>query len=244
MTALETSFMSTPNAISPPMSWIQALEHEARALLEQLDTHPASRQLFDGSIRTESYVHYLIRTYQYARWTTPLLAEAGHRMKHLGQHPELGELLLRKAAEEHGHERWLLADLKNLGWPAERAGRMSPGFAVSAYIAWNRFTSGADRPVAFLGTAYVLEYLSVYRASQSVERLLAAQRIPNIHKAVTFLRAHGSADSGHVAELTALLTPLKAPEEQAAVLLSAQTTRTLYMGLFTEGPEEPRAHAH
>jgi thiaminase len=224
--------MYTRNGNHPPGSWLNTLEHEARTLLDALDACPATRRLFDGSIDTESYAHYLLRTYQYARWSTQLLAEAGSRMKHLDQHSQLGELLLRKATEEHGHERWLLADLKNLGWSAERVEQAECGPAVTAYIAWNRFTSRRGRPEAFLGTAYVLEYLSVHRASQTVERLLAAGTIPHIHRAVTFLRAHGSADGEHVAELTSLLSSLEDGEAQSAILLSARTMRILYMGLF------------
>ncbi len=230
----ESSFM---------MNWLTALEHEARMLLEELDAHPEARRLFDGSIDKNGYVHYLIQTYHYARWTTPLMAEAGQRMKHLGPHPELGDLLLQKANEERGHERWLLADLKNLGWSAERVERQMPTPAVTAYVAWNRFTSRCGRPEAFLGTAYVLEYLSVHRASESVERMLAAHTIPNIRKAVTFLRAHGTADEKHVEDLTSLLSPLVDREEQAALLLSARTTRVLYVGLFTEGTRTNAAHA-
>ncbi|WNG22642.1 iron-containing redox enzyme family protein [Cystobacter fuscus] len=236
--------MSTPDENPPSMNWISALEHEARALLEALDAHPAARRLFEGSIDAESYAHYLVQTYHYARWSTPLLAEAGQRMLRLGRHAVLGQLLLQKASEEHGHERWLLADLKNLGWSAERVERTEPSPAVSAYVAWNRFTSRHGRPEAFLGTAYVLEYLSVHRASGAVERLLAAGRIPRIHKAVTFLRAHGSADVGHVEELTSLLSPLTDPEEQSALLLSARTTRVLYLGLFARGMHEDAAHTH
>ncbi|WP_224366236.1 iron-containing redox enzyme family protein [Hyalangium versicolor] len=224
------------------MSWLTSLELEARTLLEELDTHPKARRLFDGSIDKNSYVHYLIQTYHYARWTTPLMAEAGRRMKRLGMHPRLGNLLLQKSDEERGHERWLLADLKNLGWSAERVERQMPSPAVTAYVAWNRFTSRSGRPEAFLGTAYVLEYLSVHRASQSVERMLAANTIPNIRKAVTFLKAHGTEDEKHVAELTALLSPLVEREEQAALLLSARTTRVLYLGLFTEETYKNAAH--
>jgi len=214
------------------MNWLTALEHEARTLLAELNAHPEARRLCDGSIGEDGYVRYLIQTYHYARWTTPLLAEAGRRMKRLGRHSRLGELLLRKSDEERGHERWLLADLRNLGWSPERIERQMPNPAVTAYVAWNRFTSRCGRPEAFLGTAYVLEYLSVHRASQSAERMLAANTIPNIRKAVTFLKAHGSADERHVEELTSLLSPLDDPEEQAALLLSARTTRVLYLGLF------------
>jgi pyrroloquinoline quinone (PQQ) biosynthesis protein C len=117
-----------------------------------------------------------------------------------------------------------------------------PNPAVTAYVAWNRFTSRCGRPEAFLGTAYVLEYLSVHRAQQSVERMLAANAIPNIRKAVTFLKAHGTADVGHVEELTSLLSPLVDREEQAALLLSARTTRVLYLGLFAVDGHESAAH--
>jgi pyrroloquinoline quinone (PQQ) biosynthesis protein C len=230
--------MHTQPGTQTQKDWTAALEHEARTLLEELDTHPAARRLFEGSIDADSYAHYLVQTYHYVRWTTPLLAEAGHRMKRLGRHPALRELLLQKAKEERGHERWLLADLKNLGWPTRRVENTERSPAVDAYIAWNRYTALSGVPTAFLGTAYVLEYLSVQRASRTVERLLAANTIPNIRKAVTFLRGHGNADGAHVAELASVLRSLTDPREQSALLLSARTTRALYTGLFADGMGE------
>jgi pyrroloquinoline quinone (PQQ) biosynthesis protein C len=217
-----------------PTDWTSALEQEARMLVDSLDTHPAARRLFHGSIDAEGYAKWLVQTYHYVRWTTPLLARASQRMKQLGWHPELAELLLQKAAEEQGHERWLLADLKNLGWTREQVERTELRPAVVAYVAWNRFTSETGEPTAFLGTAYVLEYLSVHRAGEAVERLIARGAIPNIRKAVTFLRGHAGADGAHVAELASVLRTLTDPEEQRAILLSAHITRTLYLGLFPE----------
>ncbi|HYO53290.1 iron-containing redox enzyme family protein [Archangium sp.] len=232
--------MHTQTGTQTQKDWTEALAHEARTLVEDLDAHPAARHLFEGSINAGGYAHYLVQTYHYVRWTTPLLAEASHRMRHLGRHPQLAELLLQKATEEFGHERWLLADLKNLGWPAERVENAERCPAVDAYIAWNRYTALSGVPTAFLGTAYVLEYLSVQRASGTVERLLAAHTIPNIRKAVTFLRGHGNTDGGHVAELASVLRTLTDPGEQAALLLSARTTRALYTGLFArEAAKDP-----
>lgn len=43
-------------------------------------------------------------------------------------------------------------------------------------------------------------------------------------------------------ELTSLLSSLKDQEEQAALLLSARTTRVLYLGLFGEGSRKNAAH--
>lgn len=224
--------MQTHHGRQASTEGLDALEQEAHALVEMLDAHPAARRLFEGRIDAGGYASYLVQTYHYVRWTTPLLAEAGERMKRLGQHPELAELLVRKAVEERGHERWLLADLRNLGWPAERVEGAARYPAVDAYVAWNRYTSVSGVPTAFLGTAYVLEYLSVQRAARTVERLLSADAIPNIRKAVTFLRGHGDADGEHVAELASVLRSFTDGEEQEALLLSARTTRALYPGFF------------
>jgi len=128
------------------MDWTSALEHEARQLVEALDTHPGAQRLFDGSIDTEGYAAWLAQTYHYVRWTTPLLEQAGRRMKRQGRHPRLAELLLQKCLEERGHERWLLADLKNLGWTREQVEDFQLCPAVAAYVAWNRFTAEVASP--------------------------------------------------------------------------------------------------
>jgi pyrroloquinoline quinone (PQQ) biosynthesis protein C len=213
--------------------WTSALEHEARMLVEELDAHPMAQRLFNGTIDTQGYARWLAQTYHYVRWTTPLLSMAGERMMKLGRHPALAGLLLQKASEEQGHEQWLLADLRRLGWTPGQVNRTVRSPAVAAYVAWNRFTAVDGAPVAFLGTSYVLEYLSVHRARMAADRLVARGAIPNIHKAITFLRGHADADAEHVAQLSAVLRSLTAPEEQAALVLSARTTRALYMGLFS-----------
>ncbi|MCE9672618.1 iron-containing redox enzyme family protein [Myxococcus stipitatus] len=219
---------------SKPMDWVGLLEQEGRGLVATLDAHPEASRLFDGTIDREGYVHYLVQTYHYVRWSTPLLKGAGARLNRLGRHPKLADLLLQKSEEERGHERWLLADLENLGCPVRAVQDTIPSPAVDAYTGWNCFTAWAGVPTAFLGTAYVLEYLSVTRATGAVDRLLQVSAIPNIHRAVTFLRSHGSLDEDHVAELTSVLRTLTEVEDQAAVVLSARTTRVVYPGFFRD----------
>ncbi|NOJ78782.1 iron-containing redox enzyme family protein [Myxococcus xanthus] len=216
------------------VDWVAVLEQEARGLVAALDAQPDARRLFDGTIDTEGYIHYLIQTYHYARWSTPMLAEAGHRLERQGRHPHLAELLVQKAGEERGHEKWLLSDLKNLGCPEARVEAAARTPAVDAYTGWNFFTSRSGVPTAVLGTAYVLEYLSQTRATGVVERLIAADVIPNIRKSVTFLRSHGALDGDHVAEMEAVLRTLTDPEDQAAVIFSARATRCIYPGIFRE----------
>ncbi|HZI11379.1 MAG TPA: iron-containing redox enzyme family protein [Myxococcus sp.] len=212
------------------------LEQESRKLIDWLDAQPRSRRLFEGTLDAQEYAAFLVQTYHYVRWTTPLLALAGTRMRRDGLHPALAGLLLQKSAEEQGHEQWVLADLRALGWDAEVVRRVEPVPAVAAYVAWNRFTADAGSPTAFLGTAYVLESLSVLRAGVAARRLVERGAIPNVHRAVTFLRGHAGADGEHVAELATVLRGLTAPEEQEALVLSARATRALYQGLFSGGP--------
>jgi thiaminase len=219
---------------------ITPLENESRELIHQLDAHPRVRQLFEGTLDAAAYAHYLVQTYHYVRWTTPLLALAGRRMATQGRYPALASLLLHKAREETGHERWLLADLHHLGWSAEAVEHAPRCAAVEAYVAWNRFTAEAGSPTAFLGTAYVLEALSASRAGAAARNLVEHGAIPGIRRAVTFLRGHGDADEGHVAELATLLGALTDPEEQQALLLSARTTRALYPGLFEDSRSPAR----
>ncbi|RYZ39375.1 MAG: heme oxygenase [Myxococcaceae bacterium] len=214
--------------------WLDSLRREARGLVRELEATPGARRLFEGRIQQDEYIHYLVQTYQYVRWSTEFLQESGERMKREGQHTALADLLIQKAREENGHERWLLADLKNLGLTQEQVEGAPVCSAVRAYVEWNRFTTLSGVPTAFLGTAYVLEYLSVERAPGTVDRLIADSGIPNIQKAVTFLRGHGNADGDHVAELEAVLGRLTSPEEQAALHLSARTTRALFPSFFRE----------
>ncbi|RKH50481.1 heme oxygenase [Corallococcus sp. AB049A] len=214
--------------------WLARLDEEARALVAAVDAQPDGRRLLDGTLDAEGYIHYLVQTYHYARWSTPILAEGGYRLRRLGRHPELAELLVQKGEEEKGHDRWLLSDLKNLGVPEEQVEAAERSPAVDAYTGWNFFTSLAGVPTAVLGTAYALEYLSRTRAGVWAERLKAVAAIPNIHKSVTFLRSHGALDGDHVAEMQRILAPLTDPEDQEAILFSARVARSVYPRIFRE----------
>ncbi|NTX49770.1 iron-containing redox enzyme family protein [Myxococcus sp. CA051A] len=215
-------------------NWLAALDAEARGLVAAVDARPDGHRLFEGSLDAAGYIHYLVQTYHYARWSTPILGEAGERLKRLGRHPELAQLLIQKGEEERGHDRWLLSDLKNLGCSEESVETAVRSPAVEAYTGWNFFTSRAGVPTAVLGTAYVLEYLSQTRAGVWARRLKEVSAIPNIHKSVTFLRSHGALDGDHVAEMARLLERLTEPEDQEAILFSARIARSVYPCIFRE----------
>lgn len=219
---------------------VVTLEGEVFGLIHGLDEHPGARRLFAGAVTVAEYAHYLEQTYHYVRWTRPLLARAGERLAEAGGQDALAELLLGKAAEETGHEQWALSDLGALGRDAEAVRRSRPCAAVEAYVAWNRFTAEAGSPLAFLGTAYVLESLSALRAGEAVMNLLARGAIPRIEEAVLFLRGHAGADGPHIAHLASVLREVADPKARGAIALSARVTRELYAGIFDRGAHAGR----
>jgi pyrroloquinoline quinone (PQQ) biosynthesis protein C len=211
---------------------ITRLRDEAAATIAAVDASRCIGACLDGTAELAQYASFLRETYHYVRWSHGTLAEAGRRMLALGRHETLGRLLSEKSGEEYGHEAWALADLEALGFdPAEIAGSI-PSAATEAYVAWVRFLARSPYPSAYLGTAYVLESLSVARAGRAAAALVAAARIPNIDRAVTYLLGHADADGGHVETLEALLAPVEDEAEIDAIATSARTTRFLYAGIL------------
>jgi thiaminase len=211
--------------------------------MKDLDAEPFAARLLAGAITIDEYASFLVQTYLYVRHTRPLLRRAARRLSKVADRPELAELYQRKADEEDGHERWALADLCAIGRGADEARRASPTPAVSAYIAWNSFTVECGSPIAFLGTAYVLEALSAARAAETVKNLVAQSGIPCIERAVVFLRGHADADTDHVEQLGRCLVALAvSPSDRQDVLLSAMITRATYAKLLagiTPAPSRP-----
>jgi hypothetical protein len=208
---------------------VAALDREADLLIEGLEEHPVARTLFDGTITADHYAAYLDQTQHYVGVAGELLRASGERFAATQRHPGLARLLLRKSEEEEGHDAWARADRRALGRGGAGAG---PNVAVQAYVSSHRFEAQMGSGAAFLGTAYVLEALSARRATLAVRNLLAKSCIPGIEGAVTFLRAHGEEDQGHLAHLAATLRGFTEPDDLEAVLHSARSTRRFFPGFF------------
>lgn len=220
-------------------SLLDTLDHTVSDLLRALDAHPAARRLLEGDLSTDEYAAFLGQTYLYVRHTRPLLRRAGERLARSGTSPDLARLFLQKAEEEQGHEAWALEDLARIHRPLESGAPPRPSYAVAAYVAWNQFQVEAGSPLAFLGTAYVLEALSLARAGKAAERLVARGRIAGIERGVRFLRGHADADEGHVDALRGLFARLDATEDGRAIALSAAVTAALYLGMFSTAGATP-----
>lgn len=213
------------------MTIIRDLEHEVDLLIRGMEENPATASMRNGSASLATYRAFLTETFHYVRWTQPLLLRAGHRLRDLGKQPEMAALFMAKSEEEFGHEKWALDDLKALGVEEEDIRLSGPCSAVEAYVAWNRFMVDGTYPTGHLGTAYVLEALSVRGAQLAVDNMVRTGLIPNIKNAVGYLTGHAEADEGHVSVLAELIACLKNPAELEAILASARVTRITYLGM-------------
>ncbi|MDC0742438.1 iron-containing redox enzyme family protein [Polyangium mundeleinium] len=211
---------------------VETLDTTVSDLLSALDAHPAARRLLAGDLDTDEYAAFLGQTYLYVRQTRPLLRRAGERLARAGKALDLARLFLQKADEEQGHDLWVLEDLAAIGRAQSPAAPPRPSPAVTAYIAWNQFQVEAGSPLAFLGTAYILEALSQARAGTTAAHLVARRRIPGIERGVRFLRGHADADEGHTSVLRGLFARLEAEGDRRAITLSAAVTAALYLGMF------------
>jgi len=206
------------------------LDREADKLIDNLDAHPIARTLFAGTITATHYAEFLEQTQHYVSVAHELLRASGERLLRTHRHLLLARLLIEKAEEEAGHDVWARNDRVAIGFGAASSG---PNVAVQAYIFGHRFEAEMGSGAAFLGTAYVLEKLSARRASSTVQNLLSRSRIAGIEKAVTFLRAHGEEDLGHIARLAALLLDFSDRTDTEAILRSARRTRLFFPGFFS-----------
>lgn len=223
---------------------VSDLKRELDHLVEGLDQRSAIKAFKDGSADKQLYVAFLAQTRHYVALTEPCLAAAGRRLKELGQHPQLADLLIQKAEEEAGHDILCDDDLRALGLdPEQTLAAHAPGGWVTAYNSWIQAATSGRHPAAFLGSAYLLEGLAVKRAGVVAKALVAHNTIDRIADAVSFLDLHAEADVEHVDDMDRILAELNDPAEREAIVLTAAMTREAYLGMLDDVAEiGGRAH--
>lgn len=218
--------------LNPGNEFVSTLRSKQQDFHDRLDRTDFFYRLCNGLLTREEYIRFLAQSRHFVVLSMPTLAKCGERLRSLGKHERLAELLFEKADEEYHHEVLLDNDIEKLGMSAADALSSGPGPWVNAYNAWIAAISESDTPAAYLGSAYVLEALAVHRASQAAKALEANSSIPAIDKATSFLRVHGEADVGHVEELENVLVGLDDPVEIESMAVTAEVTRRFYIGMM------------
>ncbi len=182
----------------------------------------------------ELYPEFLFAMYGVTSASAPAMRMAADRCRTLTADDPLafwlGSYFEEHAAEEQGHEQWLLADMEALGVPRQRVLERMPYVSVAALVGAQYYWMLHVHPIAYLGYIAVLEAPAVIEFLSEVS---ARTGIPL--SAMSGHVMHATLDPGHVAEFDAALDALPLTEQhQDLITVSAIATIAHLESVFAD----------
>ncbi|SFH43362.1 AMP-binding protein [Modicisalibacter xianhensis] len=209
------------------MSAYQMLQDATHEERNWLLSAPLLTRAQAGKVSLAEYLGFLTQAYHHVRFTVPLMMDCGaHLPDRLNW---LRAALVEYIEEEHGHEQWILDDIRAAGGDAEAAARSNPHPATQLMVSYVRDVINHGNPVGFFGMVQVLEGTSTALATQAAEQMQASLALPN--DAVRYLTSHGDLDIGHIAFFEGLVNRLENDDLQA-VIETARMVYRLYGAMF------------
>jgi hypothetical protein len=195
--------------------------------------HAATAALWRPVGLRPRYIEYLYAMHALIRASVPLLERAALRCAELPPGDRLAGPLRQyfeeHAAEERGHDAWLLADLSAAGVDPAAALNRLPAPIVAELAGAQYYWVEHHHPVMLLGYILVLEGNAP--APWLANRLAELTGFPVA--AFRTVRDHAELDSEHVAALDGLLDALPlTPAQEAALAVSALRTADGLTRLF------------
>ena len=209
------------------MPFFETLQQRTAPGREELLTVPAIRDCLAGHVTRTRYVAFLREAYHHVKHTVPLLAACRDRLG--AERAFLRAALDHYIEEEHGHEQWILEDLRACGEDAEATRRGAPGPAAEIMVAYAYDYIQRINPTGMFGMVHVLEGTSSALATRAAQAIGAALALPP--RALRYLTSHGSLDQEHVGFFAGVVNRL-APADQHAVIHVATRMYRLYGDLF------------
>lgn len=212
-------------------------------LAEEVAETPHLGAIVRGTASKAVYVACLTQFYHHVGVTVRHLQTAAATLRRRGEYAEIAASFRAHALEERGHERLAALDLRALGVPASQLAGTRPSRAVAAYKAINEHIVSSAAAFAYVGPAFVLEYLSARAAGEAEANLRQKSGIPGIDGALRFLHVHSLADGEHVRAWLDCLSTVRSPEDARTVLWAAETTARLFVAFVSEagGPADAEA---
>ncbi len=175
----------------------------------------------------ELYPEFLFAMLGVMRASVPVMCRAADRSSKLENNPlreELRAYYLEHAAEEEGHDEWLLEDLARLGIQRDRALRRLPYPSIAALVGIQYYWIKHVHPAAFLG------YLAVLEQPAETAFLHEVHHRTGIPLAsMTCHLKHAELDPGHVAEFDAFLDRLPLTQEQEELITVSAIATTSHL---------------
>lgn len=200
---------------------------------QELIQSPIIQDALRGEVTRIQYLAFLAQAYHHVRHTVPLLMACGSR---LGSHHEwLKKAITEYIDEEYGHEQWILNDIQAAGGNVADVVSAPPHISTQAMVAYAYHQIDRNNPIGFFGMVHVLEGTSTALATIAAEKIQANLCLPN--SAFTYLTSHGSLDLEHVKFFEKLMNQLCLPEDQQAVVDTANAIYHLYGEMFRALPQ-------
>lgn len=182
-----------------------------------------------GTLTRAQYSRYLGDVLCYARHSSQVIGMAAVRL--VASHPALADYLFEHAREELGHDRWVEADLRELGLSEAQIDAIQPSSACLRMLGLEYLHAGHGNAVGLFGWMFVLESLGGRVGGQMARGIDQALGLQG--RALYFLTGHAEADADHSRDLFDIIAAHVSDEaDRRAVVAMARESIELYCGIL------------
>jgi hypothetical protein len=200
------------------VSFVETLRATVDAEWEKIKQGGFWRRVMEEPVTTNLYRDLMLQVYHYSRHNSMNQAVAAFQPAPEG----LLKFVYKHAAEELGHERMVVHDLKSIDALREGDLSQAPLPATEALIGYLYYVSLRYGAVARLGYSFWAEgvYGHIAAPFGKITRDLSLTS-----KSLTFFGSHAQADEAHIQQVTDAIEKFATtPENQELVLRVARTT--------------------
>lgn len=193
------------------------------------------RRVVSGQITTEQYASVLCEIYHQVRRHPAALASMTLRLK--GKQIDMVPSILKHALSETGHDELALKDLETLGYSSSCVVESEMLPETKAILGYMYSLLTVERPLAFLGYLFHLEFMPTASGASYINGLKSAG-IPE--EACTFIQDHATIDVAHNKLMERYLNELvESDQDLRAIQEAAETTIQLYVNMLTAALNRP-----
>ena len=216
------------------MKFFERLVKETQKERNELYSITQIQDALRGEISLETYGSYLTEAYHHVKHTTPLLMLTGSKIS--SDKEFLRNALAEYIEEELGHQEWILNDIKNCGFDAQKVRDSKPNIATELMVAYAYDFVNRINPVGFFGMVFVLEGTSTQLATNAANIIMDKLKLKN--NCFSYLLSHGSLDLKHMDFFEKLMSQISDEKDQEDIIHMAKTMFYLFGNIFKSIPHK------
>ncbi len=207
---------------------LDALKITLSTAVERFPHNLVCRHLDEGTLTLAHYRTLLITIFHQAYCGPYTFARAGVNCS--WKYAAAKEYLIQHAEEERIHWRWILDDLRVIGYDGPDLRQSPPHPTTQAYIGFNYYIA-EEVPVARLAIALVLETIGAMVAGTYGRKLLATLNLQRSQ--ATFFLNHADTDKKHIRDLASVIESCELTDEDWCWMIhAAKTAGEFYRAMY------------